>query len=159
MKNLFLILILVPFLGKTQINDAIIRQEVLEKNIINREFVFGKWTEKGGTETHLKYLGKVKTSGGKVYKIMNSVWNWGWSKRATNAILIYDGKNQYLGKYTVSMTLDLPTELQNGILIFRNLDCNKNIASKINLKNGLPKRFFREYKNKSGDIYSFDGTN
>lgn len=61
----------------------------------------------------------------------------------------------------MSVTLDLPTELHNGILIFRNLEsnCDKNVASKINLKNGLPTEFFRECKNKSGDIYGFDGSN
>lgn len=161
MKSLYLILILIPLLLKTQIDDSYIRQRVLKKNIINKEFVYGKWNINGGTETHLKYLGKVKTSEGKIYKIMNSVWNWGLSKRATNAILIFDGKNQYLGNYPVSVTPDLPTELQNGILIFRNFDsdCGKNIASKINLNKGLPKKFFRECKNKSGDVYSFNGTN
>ena len=161
MKNLFLLLILIPLLWKTQINDQNIRLEVLRKNIIGKEFIFGKWNEKGGTETHLKYLGKVKISDRKIYKIMNSVWVWGLSKRATNRILIFNEKNQYLGNYNVSVNLDLPTELQNGILIFRNLDsnCDKNVVSKINIKNGLPKEFFRECKNKSGDIYGFDGTN
>lgn len=161
MKNLFLLLILIPLLGKIQINDQNIRLEVLRKNVIGKEFIFGKWNEKGGTETHLKYLGKVKISDRKIYKIMNSVWNWGLSRRATNQILIFNERNQYLGSYYVSVDLDLPTELQNGILVFRNLDsnCDKKVASKINLKNGLPKQFFRECRNKSGDIYSFDGSN
>ncbi|KFC22587.1 hypothetical protein [Epilithonimonas lactis] len=161
MRNLLLLLILIPALWKTQINDQNIRLKVLRKNIIGKEFIFGNWNEKGGTETHLKYLGKVKTHDRKIYKFMNSVWVWGLSKRATNRILIFNEKNQYLGNYNVSVTLDLPTELHNGILIFRNFDsnCDKNVASKINLKNGLPKEFFRECKNKSGDIYSFDGSN
>lgn len=161
MRNLLLLLILIPALWKTQINDQNIRLKVLRKNIIGKEFIFGNWNEKGGTETHLKYLGKVKTPDRKIYKFMNSVWVWGLSKRATNRILIFNEKNQYLGNYNVSVTLDLPTELHNGILIFRNLDsnCDKKVASKINLKNGLPKEFFRECKNKSGDIYSFDGSN
>lgn len=161
MKKIFLLLILIPLLWKTQINDQNIRLEVLRKNVIGKEFIFGKWSEKDGTETHLKYLGKVQTSDGKIYKIMNSVWNWGLSKRATNRILIFNERNQYLGNYYVSVNLDLPTELQNGNLIFRNLDsnCDKNVASRIIFKNGLPKQFFRECKNKSGDIYSFDESN
>lgn len=68
---------LIPFLSKTQVNDGNIRLKVLRKNIIGKEFIFGKWNVKGGTETHLKYLGQVKTSTGKIYKIMNSVWIWG----------------------------------------------------------------------------------
>ena len=161
MKSLFLLLIIFPLLWKTQINDHNIRLQVLRKNIIDKEFIFGNCNEKGGTETHLKYLCKVKTPDRKIYKVMNSVWVWGLSKRATNKILIFNEKNQYLGNYNVSVTLDLPTELHNGILIFRNLDsnCNKNVASKINLKNGLPKEFFRKCKNKSGDVYSFSGNN
>lgn len=161
LKNLLLLLILIPVLWKTQINDQKIRLEVLRRNIVGKDYIFGNWNEEGGTETHLKYLGKVKTSDEKIYKIMNSVWIWGLSKRTTNRILIFNDKNQYLGNYSVSVNLDLPTELHNGILIFRNLDsnCDKNVSSEINLKNGLPKDFFRECKNKSGDIYSFDANN
>ncbi len=147
--------------GKSQINDDKIRLSVLRKNLVGKEFVFGKWNEKGGTETQLKYLGKVKTKSGKIYKIMNSVWIWGVSSRATSRILIYNEKNQYLGNYYVSTDCDLPTKFQDGILIFENLcpECNKNVASKVNFQKFLPKKFFRECKDKYGDIYSFDGTN
>ena len=31
--------------------------QVLKKEVIDSVFVFGKWTGKGETETHLKYLG------------------------------------------------------------------------------------------------------
>lgn len=160
-KLLLIVFLGFSFLGKSQINDENIRVKVLRKKLIGKEFVFGKWSENGGTETHLKYLGKVKTSKGKTYKIMNSIWISGMSSRATNRILIFNENNQYLGNYYVTTDLDLPTELKNGILIFENSDpdCDKNIASKISFKHKLPKEFFRECKNKYGDIYSFDGTN
>ncbi|PZU80899.1 MAG: hypothetical protein DI529_16185 [Chryseobacterium sp.] len=129
--------------------------------MIGKEFVFGKWNERGGTETHLKYLGQVKTSTGKIHKIMNSVWIWGLSSRATNRILVFNERNQYLGNYYVTLDTDLPTELKNGVLFFKNTDinCDKNLVSKINLKKGLPKQFFRKCENEYGDIYSFDGIN
>lgn len=75
--------------------------------------------------------------------------------------MVFNEKNQYLGNYSVTLDTDLPTELKNGILIFKNtdVDCDKNLVSEINLKKGLPKKFFRKCKNNYGDSYSFDGTN
>jgi hypothetical protein len=141
-----LIAILVPVIGKGQVNDKNIRLDVLHKSVIGKEFVFGKWDDQGGTETRLKYLGSIKTEKGNKYKIMNSIWIWGLSHRATNRILIFNGRNQYLGNFAVTTVTDLPTELKNGILIFRNTDtdCDKKAVSKINFKKGLPKEFFRE---------------
>ncbi|MBF4514730.1 hypothetical protein IRZ71_00150 [Flavobacterium sp. ANB] len=160
--KLFFIFILIgiPEIGISQINDENIRVKVLHKNVIGKEFVFGKCDEKAKTETHLTYLGRIKTKKGKTYKLMNSAWIWG-SHRATNRILIFNGNNQYLGNYAVTMTSDLPTELNNGILVFRNTDseCDKKVASRISFKNGLPKEFFRKCNNEYGDIYSFDGNN
>ena len=120
--------------------------------------MFGKWKANTETETHLTYLGDVKVNTGKIYKIMNSTLFWGLSKRATNKILIFNEDNQYLGNYYVTLITDLPIELNNGVLIFKNLssECDKRIVSKINLKNGLPEKFFRECKNGEGDIYSLD---
>jgi len=157
----FILIIGIPETGISQINDENIRVKVLHKNVIGKEFVFGKWDENEGTETHLTYLGSVKTNKGKTYKFMNSIWIWGLSHRATNRILIFNSRNQYLGNYAVTMVADLPTKLENGILIFRNTDaeCDKKITSRISFKKGLPKEFFRECKNKYGDFYSFDGTN
>jgi hypothetical protein len=132
-------------------------QKVLRKGIIGNTFVFGKYTEKGGTETHLTYLGQVKTKHGETFKILNSVWIWGYSRRATSRILIFNQKDQYVGNYLLTMTHDLPTELRQGKLIFRNTpeECDQNLITVINLKNGLPNQFFRKCKNKSGDIYHF----
>ena len=148
-------------IGKSQVNDTNIRLVTLHKNLVGKEFVFGKWNEKGGTETHLTYLGKIKTKNGKIYKIMNSTWIWGLSGRATSRILIFNGKNQYLGNYYVSTDCDLPTKFINGILIFENLcpECDKYVTSKVSFQNKLPEKFFRECKNKYGNIYNFDGTN
>jgi len=82
-----------------QVNNINIRQQVLQKGIIDSVFVFGKWTEESQTETQLKYLGDLTTKAGQTFKIMNSIWLWGLSKRATSRILIFNFKNQYVGNY------------------------------------------------------------
>jgi len=153
--SLLLILSNVVF-GQTDNRNC--RIEVLKKAIIGKEFKFGKWNEEDGTETRLKYLGTLKTEKGKVYKIMNSIWIWGLSKRATNRILIFNQENQYLGNYYITMLNELPTEIKNDCLIFKNIDedCNKNIETKINFKYGIPKTIFRKCKSDSGEEYSFE---
>ena len=143
-------------LGQTDNRDY--RVEVLKKDIKGKEFTFGKWNEEGATETRLKYLGTLKTEKGKVYKIMNSIWIWGLSSRATNRILVFNHKNQYLGNYYITTPNELPTKIKNGYLIFKNIDgdCNKNVETKINFKNGIPKTIFRKCDNESGNEYSFE---
>ncbi len=43
-------------------------------------------------------------------------------------------------------------------LIFKNTDedCDKNLTTILDLKNGLPKQFFRKCRGKYGDVYRFD---
>jgi hypothetical protein len=154
---LFLTL-LIAFFVKGQVNENELRQQVLKKDLIDSLFVFGKWTESGQTETHLKYLGTVSAADGRVFKIMNSVWFWGLSHHATSRILIFNDKNQYLGNYKLGVIYDLPDKLENGELVFTNLDnenCDKELIAKVNLAKGLPKEFFIKCKGKFGDIYIF----
>ncbi len=140
-----------------QVNDQKIRKQVLEKNITDSQFVFGKWTENGGTETHLKYLGQVTTKKSQTFKVVISSWFWGLSHRATSRILIFNDKNQYVGEYYVTTTYDLPTKLEQGKLIFINTDedCDKKLFTTVNLNKGLPRQFFRKCKGSFGDMYSF----
>ncbi|MFB9078708.1 hypothetical protein ACFFWB_15055 [Flavobacterium procerum] len=100
-KMFFILIIIMPKFGNAQVKDEHLRLEVLHKNKIGKEFIFGKWNDKGGTETSLTYLGILKTDKGKAYKIMNSVWTWGMSCRSTSRILIFNAKNQYLGNYYI----------------------------------------------------------
>jgi hypothetical protein len=160
-KTLFtLIFSILTVCSKGQLNEQKIRQHVLEKGNIDSVFVFGKWSKAGQTETHLKYLGQVVTKAGQTFKVLNSSWYWGISKRATSRILIFNNHNQYIGNYYLTTTTDLPTNMRNGELIFRNTDedCDKDLITTIDLKNGLPKQFFRKCKDNDGDIYSFDKT-
>ncbi|GGD44460.1 hypothetical protein GCM10011514_05560 [Emticicia aquatilis] len=160
LRTLFIILTLniIVFSASGQVNDENIRQKVLKKGIVDSLFIFGKWTETGQTETHLKYLGQVTTKRGRTFKIVNSIWFWGLSHRATSRILVFNVRNQYVGNYYLTMTYDLPTKLKNGKLIFNNTDtnCDKKKSTIINLKNGIPKQFFRKCKDKYGDICTFN---
>lgn len=141
-----------------QVNDDSIRQEVLNKDVTDSLYVFGEWNETEGTETHLRYLGVVKTDKGN-FKIMTSSWYWGLSKRATSRILVFSNENKYLGNYYVGMTYDLPEKIMNNQIIFMHSesdDCDKKVTTRLTFENGIPEQFFLECKNGYGDIYSFD---
>lgn len=156
--SLYLILLLVNYNLFGQANDDSIRQIVLKNNIIDSLYVFGQWNETDGTETHLKYLGLIKSKE-QNFKIMTSSWFWGLSKRATSRILIFDEKNEYIGNYYVGMTYDLPEKIENNQLIFfhsKTDECDKEKVTRLSFDNGIPNEFFLECKNGYGDIYSFD---
>jgi hypothetical protein len=152
-----LTLTLAIFSASGQDTDQNIRLQVLQKGIIDSTFIFGKWTEGGNTETHLTYLGQVTTKSGQTFKIVNSIWFWGLSHRATSRILIFNSMNQYIGNYYLTTAYDLPSNLVDGKLIFKNTDkdCDNKLTTIVNLKNGIPRQFFRKCKGASGDIYSF----
>lgn len=152
---LVFILILSALSSIGQIRDKRIRQLVLRKGITDRTFIFGKWSEKGGEETHLRYLGKVTTQSGRTFKIVNSSWFWGLSHRATSRILLFNERDQYLGNYYLDTVDDLPVKLKDGDLIFRNmtLHCDKNYLAIINLKKGLPKLLVGRCKVGYGNEY------
>lgn len=152
--TIVLFILSLQLFGQVAENDN--QKRILKKAIISRVFVFGKWSEGGGTETHLKYLGKVKTINGQTYKVMTSIYFWGLSRHATSNILIYNNRNDYIGTYNVYTIDDLPTKLENGILIFKNnKECDKNIKNKIDLKNGIPRQFFKKCQGENGDLYNF----
>jgi hypothetical protein len=161
MKTLLPLLFCLLLLGNTahsqEKGDSYKWQKVLKRGWVDKQFVFGKWSQ-NSNETRLKYLGTVKAQSGKTYKIMNSVWIWGLAHRATSDILIFDQNNKYMGNYYVTMTYDLPDKLVHGVLVFTNLnkpDCNRKLTTRIDLRKGLPKTFFLECEGGTGDLYSF----
>lgn len=132
------------------------RQTVLRHNIVGKTYAFDRSKKDNYNRVEITYLGKVKTRDGRIFKILNSRWYWGSTPRATFRIVIYNDKNQYIGNYY--MTRDLPSKIENNALLFENNEkdsCNSNISTRISFKNGLPKEFFLECKNKMGDFYSF----
>lgn len=138
----------------SQLNESQKWQYVLKLNKVDSTCTFGKWTQENEGETRLTYLGSVTTIKGKTFKIMTSVWIWGYSHRATSRILIFNEKNQYVGNYYMTMISDLPNKLENGYLIFTNKDnndCDKKPITKINFNYGLPKEFYL----KCNDTFEF----
>jgi hypothetical protein len=156
--TIFILMCLPTLSAEGQVTDNEKRQRVLKEEIADSLFIFGKWTAGGQTQTELKYLGKVRTKDGRVFKIMNSCWIWGLSHRATNRILIFNDQNQYVGNYGLTTTDDLPDKLEEGKLIFTNYDsdnCDKKLVTKINFSHGLPKEIFIKCTDEYGDIYPF----
>jgi len=132
-----------------------IRQKVLQSNNIGKEY---KFNTEGDTQTYLRYLEIIQTQKGERFKIMTSVWIWGQSGRATNRILIYSDNNRYLGNYYLTTRNDIPDRIQNNKLIFVNYkgsDCDPQLTTRIDFKNGIPKELFRKCKGDYGDIYNF----
>ena len=130
-------------------------KEIFEKGLVDSEFVFGKWDTSGNEETHLKYLGELKTTDGKVFKVINESFHWGYSRHATSRILIFKGDNKFVGEYEVNSIFELPIKLSNGKLLFLNkeADCDKNLRNEIDFTGGVPKRIFLKCKGENGDLY------
>jgi len=145
-------------ISTAQIDDNVIRIQVLENNKVNKKYTFGNWTENGGVQTDLIYLGFATAAKGRIFKILTSVWHWGQSHHTTSKILIYNDQNQYLGEYNVGAIYDLPNELKNGVLCFyhdKTDNCDQDDHTYVDLKKRLPHKFFLKCKGSYGDIYSF----
>lgn len=64
---LFLAVSLAVSFASGQDGDSNIHRSVLKKGVADSTFIFGKWSESGNTETHLKYLGEVITKRGQTF--------------------------------------------------------------------------------------------
>jgi hypothetical protein len=163
------ILFFLAFLSYTlfgQVNHLKAYQIVLNRSKIEKAFSFvqSKKILVNKTWLHnydslvLTYLGKIKTTDGRVLKFVTSRWYWNTSPRATSRIIIFNAKNQYLGDYYLTMTYDVPDKIEDHLLVFINEkqgDCTPNLVTKVNFKRGIPKRFFLKCKDNMGDLYSF----
>jgi len=158
-KLIFVLLILVkPALSLSQSNQGKFRQQILRYNNVDTTYKFINSND--STEIYLRYLGKIRTVKGSVFKVMTSTYIWGLSCRATNRMLFFNGKDQYIGNYYVTTTYDLPDKIENNEVIFLNKDkeCDLTIMTRLNFDRGLPKQFFRKCKGNMGDIYSFSSS-
>jgi hypothetical protein len=138
-----------------QVNPNKDRQIVLRHNKLGKEYIFDRSKIGDYNRTEITYLGKVKTQDGRVFKILISEWYWGLNRRATYRIVVFNGKNQYLGNYYCD---NLPSKIENNVLVFENKnrdDCDPSVITRVNFNNGLPKQFFIKCKNNMGHIYSF----
>jgi hypothetical protein len=152
-----MLLLIIPFLAFTQVNERNKNLGVLKYNRVGREYIF---KAKDQSTTHLKYLGWLSTKKAVRYKIINSVWIWGQSHQATNRILIYNEHNKYLGNYRLTITDDLPSFIKDNKLVFKNKrnsgDCDLQSITYIDFDNRIPHEFFRKCNGNKGDIYTFD---
>ena len=141
-----------------QTREEIDRGIALQKNKIGKPIIFERSKKDDADRLELSYLGKIITKDKKVFKILTSKWIWGYSKRGTSRILIYNEMNKFLGDYCLTMTYDVPKRIQKTFMVFDNKNragCDKNIITKIDFANGIPESFFLDCKN-GGDIYTFD---
>lgn len=159
LRNKFLLSILWTFaiysFASGQMNDARIRGLVLNKGIKDSLFIFNFSKPNNHNETQLKYLGLITTTSGGVYKIMTYCWIWGPSGRATNRILIYNSKNQYVGNYKLTMKNELPEKVIGNLLIFNTREDpnSEPVETRISFGKGLPKNIYI----KNGGEYTFYG--
>jgi hypothetical protein len=141
--------------------DSSAFQKVLLKNQRKKEFIYDKTKGKIADKTWLKYLGNVTTKEGKTYKIVTHIWVWGYSQRGTTRILLFDRDNQYVGKFVLGMTYEVPSKVIENRMIFefpKNVGCDHAIKREVSFSDGIPKQFFLECKNGMGDIFYFDNT-
>src|SRR5215210_4433701 len=155
MKLLFVIkvlFILLPLISFGQVNPWKEFQFVLHKANIGKEYKFDKTKSKDQDSLLLVYLGKIVTQNGRVLKILTSRWYWGLAPRATSRIILFNGKNQYLGDYYLTTTYVVPDKIEASSLVFikeKGSDCTRGLVTKINFKKGIPKQFFLKCK---GDV-------
>jgi hypothetical protein len=137
-----------------------LKQNALIAGKVGHENVYDLTGIDGCNKSRIKYLGIVKTSQGKKYKILTSFHVFRTSNNTchgASTIEIYTLKNKFIGQYTVGMPDDLPDELKNNRLIYltNSEDCNLRKDRSIDLRHGLPKSFFIKCSKNGGDIYSF----
>ncbi|MDP4254965.1 MAG: hypothetical protein Q8938_13220 [Bacteroidota bacterium] len=151
------LLIAVSLASNCQVPDPKMVQIVLKKN--NRHATFKFLYPKDSTLVYLHYLGDLYTKKGRKYKVMTSIYLWGLElHRATNRVLIFNSKNQYVGQYDNFSTDELPGEIRGDNLIFRNAkgsNCDPILVTVVSFYRGIPKMFFRRCKGQYGDLYYF----
>ncbi len=136
-----------------------IYRNVIRKNQPGKKFVFDYSNGEIADNTRLKYLGDVTTKHGITYKVLTSIWVWGYSKRGTTRLLLFDDKNRYVGNFVLGMTHQAPTNVTASRLIFKLpkvSGCDINLKSEISFADGIPKKFFLECKNGDGDTVYFE---
>ena len=144
--------------GYNQRTRDIERQIVLSHNKIGKTFVFDRSPKGYTNRTEITYLGRLITNDGRVFKALTYIYLFGLSPDANSKFILFNDRNQYLGYYYVGGITDLPSKIVNNALVFDNREnpnCDKTIITKISFAKGIPKEFFKECKNKMGDIYTF----
>lgn len=146
-------------------NSAYDKFQVLKKKAllagkVGHEYVYDLTGIDGCNKSRIKYLGIVKTSKEKRFKILTTFHVFRTSNNnchGASAIEIYSIENKFVGKYHLGMPDDLPDKLKDNKLIYltNTPDCNLRKERSIDLGHGLPRSFFIECSEHGGDIYYF----
>jgi hypothetical protein len=132
---------------------------VLGKGKINKTYSFDSSTKENGYDkTFVKYLGSIKTDRGEEFKILSLARIWGKNRHTSGIVYIYNYMNEYVGKYNLSSSLDLPEKVRNNHLFFTNRhksDCDSKMVTEVDFSKDVPKEFFLKCKDTTGDIYTF----
>ena len=157
--NRVLLFLLLPLFSLGQVNHKKAYQLILQKDQVGKKYTFDKSQPKDYDRLELVYLGRIKTSRGRVLKIVTSRWYWGLAPRATSRIVVFNQDNQYLGDYYLTMTYEVPQKIEGSSLAFKIVtDTSRHLAliTKISFKNGIPEKFFLPSEaDGSGHIYVF----
>ena len=151
-------MLFLPLIAYSQVNPFKAYQTVLKHAQIGKEYSFDKSKKDDYDNLVVVYLGKIITTKGRVLKFLTSRWYWGLAPRATSRIVIFNGKNQYLGDYYLTMTCDVPDKITGKSLVFINdkdCDCTPGLVTRVSFRKGIPKQFFLKCKGDMGDIYTF----
>jgi len=134
-------------------------QSVLTRNKVGKKFVFDRSKKGRYNQTELTYLGKVKTNDGRIFKVLTSTVFFGNSPAATNKIVVFNSKNQYVGHYSFGADFNLPRKIVNNFLVFDNKECgglcDPSIVNRVSFEDGLPKQLYLECKSNKGELYTF----
>ncbi len=129
---------------------------VLSKGVIGETFKFNLSDKEGYiNEASITYLGKIDTKTEGKYYVVTSGRVWGPNNHTTGAVLLYDSKKQYFGKYVLGAISDLPMKLDKNELFFYNTnknDCDQSLVTKIDFSE-VPKNIFIKCNGELGDVY------
>lgn len=132
---------------------------VLKKSNIGKVYYFDLSTKKDGlNHVFITYLDIIRSSSGRKFKVLTWKNVWGPNHHTPGIIYIYSDNNEYIGKYNLGSSTDLPTSIKNNHLIFTNKlkgECDSKLISSIEFKDGPPKEIFIKCKGQQGDIYTF----
>jgi hypothetical protein len=132
-------------------------ETVLGRNKVGKKYVFNRSKKGHYNQTELTYLGKIKTNDGRTFKVLTSTVFFGNSPAATNKIVVFNNKNQYVGNYSFGADFNLPHKIENNVLVFDQKNAGKvsdpSGVSRISFEEGLPKQML--VGNKKGELYTF----
>lgn len=112
-------------------------KNVLQNNKVGKENIFFDSFE--GIETHFIYIGNLKSSAGRTYKIITSYYVRKSSGHTRGCIYVFGQSNNYLGSYKNFLMTELPVKILNNSLYFDKNRSGCTLADAVNFNNGIPK--------------------